>query len=187
MLIGRIFDGSWCLFFFFNPRLRTCLLILERVGEEGRERERETEKHWSVSSCMHPNQDWTSNPAMCPDQELSLWPFGLPDDAQLTEPPGQGGRWCSKSINKAFWLTLSQAVHFERVFQDLRLEGSQCRIIGLLWPDVKSYLWESSWWLLLAGSNHVVWTPNMRGFLVPPSLNPRYKRVHGLIWLAPRI
>ena len=30
------------------------------------------------------------NPVICPDQETNLQPFGVEDDAQPTEPPGQG-------------------------------------------------------------------------------------------------
>ena len=52
-------------------------MILER--EEGREKERNigmTEKHLSVASCTHPNQESNPNLSMCPDQELNPEPFG---------------------------------------------------------------------------------------------------------------
>ena len=45
-----------------------------------RERERNIdvrEKHWSVASCKHPNQDQTRNLGMGPDQESNLWLFRL--------------------------------------------------------------------------------------------------------------
>ena len=40
---------------FFNPHPRICLLILER--EEGREGEREKEKHCLVASCVRPDRE----------------------------------------------------------------------------------------------------------------------------------
>ena len=65
---------------FFNPHLKTCLLILK--GREGRERNINViEKHQLVAFRMHPTGDKTNNLGMCPDWELNLQSFGLWDDA----------------------------------------------------------------------------------------------------------
>ena len=62
------------------------IYFLERG--EGRERERERNidvrgKHRLAAICMCPDPtgDRTQNPGMCPNQESSWQPFGLPHDA----------------------------------------------------------------------------------------------------------
>ena len=58
--------------------------------EKGKEGEREGEKHrWGRETsigCFNP----ACYSAICPDQELNRQPFGLQDNAQPTEPHGQG-------------------------------------------------------------------------------------------------
>ena len=54
-----------------------------------REREGEREKETSMwkrnidqlPPICTPTGDWTCNPGMCPDWELNLQPFGVPDNA----------------------------------------------------------------------------------------------------------
>ena len=58
-------------------------LFLERW--EGREKERERNIYW-FPFVSTPTGDRTHNLRMCPDQESNLWPFGLWDEAQPTEP-----------------------------------------------------------------------------------------------------
>ena len=43
--------------------------------EKGREGERNGEKHWLVAPRRPPTGDPSSNPNMCPDQELNQWPL----------------------------------------------------------------------------------------------------------------
>ena len=68
---------------FFNPYLRTCLLILER--REGRESERGGQNHQCERNTDHLplkhtlTRDQTLNLGMC--RESNLWPFILQDDA----------------------------------------------------------------------------------------------------------
>ena len=65
--------------------------------EQGREGEREEEKHQCatethrlVASCMPPVGDLACNPGMCPDQESNLTTFGLQGDTQPTDPQQSG-------------------------------------------------------------------------------------------------
>ena len=62
--------------------------VLER--REGRKKERERNIHW-LSLAHTLTGDQTHNPGMVPEGELNPQPFGLQDDAQLTEAhqPGQ--------------------------------------------------------------------------------------------------
>ena len=62
---------------------------------DSREKDRERnidvrEEHWPVASCTLPNWDQTQNPGMGPDWESNLWPVGLRDNAQPTEPHWPG-------------------------------------------------------------------------------------------------
>ena len=62
-----------------------------------KERERNIdvrEKHRLVASCMCPGGDWTHNPGMGTDWDLSQQPFTLQDDAQLTKPRQSGHPMC---------------------------------------------------------------------------------------------
>ena len=66
---------GWCSHSSFFKKDFTYLL-LERG--EGREKEREREKHQCVvASCAPPTGDLAHNPGMCPYWELKQWPFGL--------------------------------------------------------------------------------------------------------------
>ena len=66
-------------FFFFFLLRKTGENRWERVGEK-----HQCKKHHSVASHMHPDQDWTCKPGMCPDQESNRWPFALQDEVQLS-------------------------------------------------------------------------------------------------------
>ena len=80
----------------FCPHLRTCPLILEKEGEEGRERE-QGERHRCERSVSRP-------PRMCSDWGLNLQPgtdeelngdLSAYKDSQLNHI-GQGPFWASK-------------------------------------------------------------------------------------------
>ena len=60
--------------------------------ERGREGERGGERQQCVVTCLTPlTGDLAHNPGMCPNWELSQWPFGLQAGTQFSEPhqPGQ--------------------------------------------------------------------------------------------------
>ena len=83
--------GKILFIYYFNPHLRTCLLILERGGgrKTGKERNINVrEKHQLVASCHY----WGRTPQCrhVPDRLLNLQPFGLPDDAPTNCHTGQG-------------------------------------------------------------------------------------------------
>ena len=59
--------------------------------EQGREGEREGEKHQCVvTSHAPPTGDLACNPGLCPDWELNWGPFGSQADTQSTEPHQPG-------------------------------------------------------------------------------------------------
>ena len=94
--------------FIFSPHLRTCFHWFERERDWQRERERggggesererirerqtdrQRKKHWLVAYLGCPTRDWTCNLGMCPDWESNWQPFSAWNDAQTTEPHGQG-------------------------------------------------------------------------------------------------
>ena len=61
--------------------------FLERRGLGEKEWERNI---YQLPLTGPPLGTWLLNPGMCPDQELYLWPFGLRDEAQPTEPYQSG-------------------------------------------------------------------------------------------------
>ena len=67
------------LLFFFYPRLRICLLILESGGGSEREREREPLMWERNIDWLLPICSW--NLGMCPDRELNPKLFGVRDTA----------------------------------------------------------------------------------------------------------
>ena len=77
-LFGEVSIQVLCTFF-FNPHMKTCLLILG-TGE-GREREKKT-LMWERNIngfffCACPHWGWNHNPGMCPDWESNPPPFGV--------------------------------------------------------------------------------------------------------------
>ena len=73
-------------FIYFILRLYLCIF---REGE--RKGEREGDKHQCVvASHALPIEDLACNPGMCPDWELSQWPFGSQASTQSTEPHQPG-------------------------------------------------------------------------------------------------
>ena len=81
--------------YFYSYFLKKYLFIYSFQRKKGREGERERnidvrEKHQPVASHMHPNQDWTPNPGMCPDWESNWRPLALWDGGQPTEPHWSG-------------------------------------------------------------------------------------------------
>ena len=66
-------------------------VLLIYFWEQGRDREREGEKHqYVVAFCMPPTGDLARNPGMCPDWELNQGPFGSQAGTQSTEPHQPG-------------------------------------------------------------------------------------------------
>ena len=72
--------GSFTLLLFIL--IGECLLIF--FWERERERNIDVrEKHWSVASCMRPNQGSNRNLDMCPDRESNPQTFGVQGDAPI--------------------------------------------------------------------------------------------------------
>ena len=76
-------------FILFKYIFQAIYLFLERG--EGREGEREGEKHQCVVAPHAPsNGELAHNPGMCPDWESNPQPFGSQAGAQSTEPHQPG-------------------------------------------------------------------------------------------------
>lgn len=61
-----------------------------------------------AASCIPPTGDRDLNPGMCHDQESNQPPLSAGDDAQLTEPPGQGMLLSSVPVVKCQYLKKSR-------------------------------------------------------------------------------
>ena len=88
-------DTSLELFFLINPHKRVCFIDFRERGSGVGERERE--KHHCEKETLiglppvHAlTEDGTHNVGMCSDRGSNPLSFGARDDAQPTEPLGQG-------------------------------------------------------------------------------------------------
>ena len=86
-----------CFFYFVSFFFKKDFIYLFLEREERKEkRGREAsmcKRNWLVASCMLRTRDLAHNPGMYPDRGLNQQPFGLWDDAQLTEPQRSGLFW----------------------------------------------------------------------------------------------
>ena len=84
--IGQNFPSHFsllCHIYFFNPT-QGYIYWLERDRER-----QETEKHWSVASCMHPNGGWNSQPRYVPwlgIEPTTFWCTGRWHSNWATQP-----------------------------------------------------------------------------------------------------
>ena len=83
--------------------------MIFREGD-GKEREREGEKHQCErqASQVHPSGDQTRTPGMCPDRKSNWGPFALQADAQQTEPQLSGLKRIWNIPKEMCWLTMSK-------------------------------------------------------------------------------
>ena len=88
---GRL--QRWLFLSFFLFSFKEFVYFLERGEERVKERVKNIDvhkKHWLVASCTPLTWNLACNPGMCPDQELSQWPFWLKASTQSTEPQWPG-------------------------------------------------------------------------------------------------
>ena len=100
--------------FFLNPRLRVCLLILERV--EGRERKiSEREKHQSVASSTFPTRYLVH---MHPDQVPNVPPKHVPwPGIKLSTFWFRGRGQCSNQLSHNSCLTIHPKLSYIKIYQ----------------------------------------------------------------------